>query len=212
MPMVQGLISLEHWPNKDQAPPPEPDGFLYIDDAVAQVQQSLRLSEESAFNTVWGKVADGSIRFWVKRLSRWTILTKGKIPEPTEIDPNEFRKSKHSGIYVHGSSRELYRILLSADDFLPWMADPDAPARSDRSVRPGDVSQPSKTPPNPNARKRGPQGKAVAVAHQIEADITAGKHTLQYFTEKGMKLEAIATEYDCARSTLAKALELYRKK
>ncbi len=119
-----------------------PDGFMFIDEAVAQVRQRAACPMGAAVKMLLDAIRDGNPRTWMRHHLGPALI------QPTDwtdgyIDPDAFAARQRGGIRFKGSEYHMHRFLLAEDEFGYWL-ERGAPSVTE-SPKPEELSE-SKEP------------------------------------------------------------------
>jgi len=87
-----------------------PIGCLFIDAAVEQIKERLRISEGPALMRLLDKMHTGEVRTWKKRSRDVREKVRPAAWEGAHVDLDMFRAQGHSGILFRGSHYHLHRF------------------------------------------------------------------------------------------------------
>ncbi len=98
-----------------------PNGCLFIDTAVEQIRERLRISEGPALKRLLDIMHTGEVRTWKKRSRDIREKVRPGAWEGAHVDLDIFRARGHSGIVFCGSHYHLHRFLISEEDLACWL-------------------------------------------------------------------------------------------
>jgi len=101
-----------------------PVEFMFIDTAVEQIKERLRISEGPALKRLLDIMHTGEVRTW-KRTRKGLNGREKILPaawEGAHVDLDVFRAQEQSGILFCGSHYHLHRFLISEEDLACWLS------------------------------------------------------------------------------------------
>jgi hypothetical protein len=104
-------------PAESDAPPP---GRVFIDTAVCQIKERLRISEGPAVKRLLDALRGEGIRSWMNRFSGRTKLPSASWND-ADVDLDCFRNTGQSGIRFGGTNYHLHYFLIAEDDLGCWL-------------------------------------------------------------------------------------------
>jgi hypothetical protein len=176
--------------NSEWADAPFPE-HVFIDVAVDQIKERLRISERQAVELLTDAMAYEEVRTWSRKYESiykgetlvrltgryWREIGSDNLQF---IDLNEFRRGQ-GGILLRTRTYHLHYILLSKDDFRCWLDRLPSPATAP-AVAPAETKKPAEgapapapIPPKRQSNGLNYRGKDAPLVAEMRESIEAGK-------------------------------------
>ncbi len=97
-----------------------PSGFMFIDDAIAQVRQRAACPMGPAVKMLLEAIRAGNPRTWMRHHTGPTLILPADWTDGY-IDPDAFAARQRGGIRFQGSEYHMHRFLIAEDELGYWL-------------------------------------------------------------------------------------------